>query len=346
MFLSANRLIKIHLMVEIMKEFVTSESNRKKKLNSAHLHPLFDDPFKVMPPFEVLLPIEMMAGGPQMLPVVFSSPHSGRNYPQSFLDNSRLDELTLRRSEDCYVDLLFERVLDLGAPLLLAHAPRAYVDVNREPYELDPRMFDGRLPAYANTRSMRVAGGLGTIARIVGEGQDIYRGRISVEDAMQRIETIHRPYHRALKELLLRTVQGFGRALLVDCHSMPSASLGPLTGGAQDQARADIVLGDRYGTSCSAQVMSAFQHAFESAGFRVVRNRPYAGGYITEHYGHPRSGIHAIQIEINRAIYADEQTVLPLASFEDSRARIMVAVTMACDEFSNGFGGGYALAAE
>jgi N-formylglutamate amidohydrolase len=290
--------------------------------------PLFDRPF------------EVLSDGRQLLPFVFSSPHSGRHYPKVFLETSRLDERALRRSEDCYVDILFEQVLDLGAPLLLAHAPRAYVDVNREPYELDPRMFDGRLPAYANTRSMRVAGGLGTIPRIVGEGQDIYRGRIAVEDAMLRIETIHRPYHRALKHLLLRTVEGFGQAMLVDCHSMPSASLGPLEHG-----RVDIVLGDRYGTSCAPRMMDVFQEAFEEAGFVVARNRPYAGGYITEHYGHPRSGIHALQIEINRALYVDEQTVLPLPEFNALRDRLMAATTAASARLSQGLSG-YALAAE
>jgi N-formylglutamate amidohydrolase len=297
-------------------------------LTSGSSDPLFDRPF------------EVLADGRQAVPFVFSSPHSGRQYPKAFLDSSRLDERSLRRSEDCYVDLLFEQVLDLGAPLLLAYAPRAYVDVNREPYELDPRMFDGRLPAYANTRSMRVAGGLGTIPRIVSEGQDIYRGRIAVEDALARIETIHRPYHRALKHLLLRTIEGFGQAMLVDCHSMPSASLGPL-----EQGRADIVLGDRYGTSCAPRMMDVFQLAFEEAGFVVVRNRPYAGGYITEHYGHPRSGIHALQIEINRALYVDEVLVQPLPGFDSVRNRLMAAVSVACARLSQG-SSGYALAAE
>jgi N-formylglutamate amidohydrolase len=290
--------------------------------------PLFDRPF------------EVLAGGRQAVPFVFSSPHSGRQYPKAFLNESRLDERSLRRSEDCYVDLLFDQVLDLGAPLLLAHAPRAYVDVNREPYELDPRMFDGRLPAYANTRSMRVAGGLGTIPRIVGEGQDIYRGRIAVEDALARIETIHRPYHRALKHLLLRTIEGFGQAMLLDCHSMPSASL-----GLPEPGRADIVLGDRYGTSCAPRMMDVFQQAFEESGFVVVRNRPYAGGYITEHYGHPRSGIHALQIEINRALYLDEVMVELLPGFETVRDRLMAAVSVACARLSQG-SSGYSLAAE
>jgi N-formylglutamate amidohydrolase len=288
---------------------------------------------------------EVLSGGAQTLPIVFSSPHSGRQYPQAFLDSSRLDELTLRRSEDCYVDLIFEKIVELGVPLLLAHAPRAYVDVNREPYELDPRMFEGRLPAYANTRSMRVAGGLGTIARIVGEGQDIYSARIPVEDALLRIETIHRPYHRTLKDLLVRTVHGFGHAVLVDCHSMPSASMNLQRRDPSHAGRADIVLGDRYGTSCAPHVMDTFQQAFESAGYAVLRNRPYAGGYITEHYGHPRSGIHAIQIEINRALYADEQKVLPLPDFAQTRDRLMGAVTAACTQIARR-PDGIALAAE
>jgi N-formylglutamate amidohydrolase len=254
------------------------------------------------PPFEVLAPAE------QIVPFVLNTPHSGRHYPACFLAQSRLDRHALRRSEDCFVDLLIAEAPSIGAPLLMAHFPRAYLDVNREPYELDPRMFEGRLPAFANTRSTRVAGGLGSIPRIVGDGQEIYHRRLQVSEALQRIDGLYRPYHRALRGLMQLTQRRFGHAILFDCHSMPSASLG-------DGPRPDIVLGDRYGTSCDPRLIDVTQQAFEERGYSVARNRPYAGGFITEHYGHPVSGNHALQIEINRALYIDEETLRPTAGF-------------------------------
>lgn len=252
-------------------------------------------PHDIEPAFQILEPRVLRA------PVVFNSPHSGRTYPNSFLAASRLDSLTLRRSEDAFVDELFAGVVSCGAPLMHAHFPRAFLDVNREPYELDPRMFSGRLPPYANTRSVRVAGGLGTIARIVADAEEIYAGPLSVEEAMQRIERYHKPYHLGLKNLMMKVKRQFGVALLVDCHSMPSAIKG-LT----DRTRADFVIGDRYGTSCAPQVIDTIQDTLSALGYAVLRNKPYAGGYITEQYGSPALGLHAVQIEINRALYLDE----------------------------------------
>jgi N-formylglutamate amidohydrolase len=264
------------------------------------------------------LPCEVDAPFEQMLPFVFSSPHSGRCYPADFLAQSRLDQHNLRRSEDCFVDILFADVVNLGAPLLKAHFPRAYLDANREPYELDPRMFDGKLPGFANTRSLRVSGGLGTIPRIVGDGQDIYRQRLSVSEALRRIDHNYRPYHRMLRDLVAQTLRQFGEAYLFDCHSMPSASLGP-----DVQPKPDFVLGDRYGTSCSAFLMDATQNILESMGYGVARNRPYAGGFITEHYGNPSAHVHALQIEINRSLYMDETRLEPLPEFESVRNDLM-----------------------
>src|SRR3569833_3841273 len=191
------------------------------------------------PPFEI---IEPPAGRG---PVLFNSPHSGSIYPRAFLDATRLDVPTLRRSEDSFVDDLVGGVVTQCFPLMRAHFPRCYVDVNREPYELAPRMFDGRLPSFANTRSMRVAGGLGTVARVVGDAQEIYNQRIPVDDALRRIETLYKPYHRTLRRLVTRVHREFKVAVLVDCHSMPSN-----IGAKGDRPRADIVLGDRYGTCC------------------------------------------------------------------------------------------------
>jgi N-formylglutamate amidohydrolase len=257
------------------------------------------------PPFVVHEPARQTA------PFVFNAPHAGAVYPASFLTASRLDALTLRRSEDSFVDVLFSDVVALGAPLMTARFPRAYLDVNREPYELDPRMFDARLPAFANTRSMRVAGGLGTIPRIVADGQDIYRRHLATNEALHRIEWLYKPYHRTLRQLVLRTASAFGYAVLIDCHSMPSTSL-----NREDGVKADVVLGDRYGTSCDALLADLVEIALRARGYSVVRNKPYAGGFITEHYGEPAIGHHALQIEINRALYMDERTFAKKPGFD------------------------------
>ncbi|HEY0566670.1 MAG TPA: N-formylglutamate amidohydrolase [Xanthobacteraceae bacterium] len=248
------------------------------------------------PPFEIREPEEARGA------LLFNSPHSGRVYPREFLIASRLDLIALRRSEDSFVDDLMAGVVRRGFPLMLAHFPRCYVDVNREPYELDPRMFEGRLPPFANTRSMRVAGGLGTIARVAGDAQEIYDRRLSVDDALRRIETLYKPYHRALRRLFTRIHRDFGAAMLIDCHSMPSAA-----GPRDERPRSDIVLGDRYGTSCVAAVAETAEATLKGLGYTVSRNKPYAGGFITEHYGNPATGLHSLQLELNRALYMDER---------------------------------------
>lgn len=260
------------------------------------------------PPFEILMP-ENPVG-----PFVFNSPHSGRIYPRAFVEQARLDFETLRRSEDSFVDELFADVVSAGMPLMRALFPRAFLDLNREPYELDPRMFEGRLPAFANTRSIRVSGGLGTIARVVGDSQEIYLKRLTVAEAMERIETFYKPYHQTLRRMISRTHRVFGTAVLVDCHSMPS---GPQR---EDMPRADFVLGDRYGTSCAAVVAELLEQELRERGYVVVRNKPYAGGYITEHYGNPSAGLHAVQVEINRGLYMDEASYQRGPDFYQVRA--------------------------
>jgi N-formylglutamate amidohydrolase len=251
-------------------------------------------------PFDILEPAQLET------PVILSSPHSGRIYPARFLAASRLNAQALRKSEDAFVDDLFAPANALGAPLLRAHFPRAFLDANREPYELDPRMFDGKLPACANTRSLRVAGGLGTIARVVGEAQDIYRRRLPVEEALRRIEGLYKPFHQALRGLMRRAAGRFGMAVLIDCHSMPSWTS---ASAKQERMEADIILGDRYGTSCHPAFVEVVEQHLRLLGYQVQRNKPYAGGFITEHYGSPGAGVHALQIEINRALYMDEQTL-------------------------------------
>ncbi|MCT8971651.1 N-formylglutamate amidohydrolase [Microbaculum marinisediminis] len=234
-------------------------------------------------------------------PFVFNSPHSGRHYPRRFLKASKLDTMTLRRSEDTFVEELFSGVVDFGAPLMHARFPRAFVDVNREAYELDPTMFDGRLPSFANTRSMRVAGGLGTIARIVADGAEIYSTPISVAEGLDRIERFYKPYHRDLRSLVDQALNRFGTAVVIDCHSMPSSRI-----TRENRRRPDFVLGDRYGTSCTSILTDVAQETLQRLGYTVARNKPYAGGFITETYGSPGEGQHALQIEINRSLYMDE----------------------------------------
>ena len=248
-------------------------------------------------------PYEIRAPAAWHAPAIFNSPHSGRLYSSAFLTQTRLNPVAIRRSEDCYVDELFASALHFGAPLLMLHAPRAYIDVNREPYELDQRMFAETLPPYVNNASVRVVNGLGTIPRIVSEGEEIYRAPLTLADALGRIESIYRPYHHALATLVDKAQRAFGTMLLVDCHSMPSSS------ASRSQRFPDIVLGDRHGSACDPAVSDLAEQLFTQQGLRVVRNKPYAGGFITQNYASPALGRHTLQIEINRALYLNERTM-------------------------------------
>lgn len=261
-------------------------------------------PAEFDPPFAILRPKVQSA------PFVLCSPHSGRHYPAEFLAQSRLDPMTLRKSEDCFVDELFEGAAALGVPMISARFPRAYLDVNREPYELDPELFAEPLPDYANTQSVRVIGGLGTIARIVADGEEIYGARLSVAHALGRIERLYFPFHKALAGLIAETKAQFGYAILIDCHSMPSAQMAHSSG-----PRPDFVIGDRFGVACDARLTRTLKDALFACGHDVQLNRPYAGGYITEHYGRPHESVHAVQIEINRALYLNETRFTPARGF-------------------------------
>lgn len=247
----------------------------------------------------------------QRVPFVFASPHSGHAYPSSFLAASRLSPLGLRRSEDAYVDRLFAAAAGLGAPMIAARFPRAFLDVNRAPGELDPAMFDGALNIVVDAPGIRVGAGLGVIPRIVRDGAEIYRRKLPACEAEQRIMRLHRPYHAALARLLEETYAAFGTAVLVDCHSMPSAAAIP-----------DIVLGDRYGMAANYALVRHAERAFERHGFTVARNVPYAGGYSTHIHGRPMLGRHALQIEVNRALYLDEDRIEPNSRFADIARRI------------------------
>lgn len=257
---------------------------------------------------------EILAPADQVAPVVLASPHSGRAYPADFVANSPLDLLALRGSEDSFVDDLFAAAPELGIPLLRALFPRAYIDANREPFELDPDMFEDPLPDYANTQSSRVAAGLGTIARVVSSGQEIYGAKLRFSDAAARINANYRPYHRTLRDLLDATRRRFGYYILIDCHSMPSV------GGPHDpdagRRRADVVLGDCFASACSETVIRAVEQTLRSRGYAVARNKPFAGGFTTRHYGRPSQGLHALQIEINRGLYMDEQAIRPNGGME------------------------------
>jgi N-formylglutamate amidohydrolase len=260
-------------------------------------------------------PFRLVRPARQTAPFVFASPHSGRSYPRSLLENSRLDATTLRRSEDAFVDELFAGAVELGAPLLAAQFPRAFLDVNRSSAELDAGMFSGSLAVPVDAPSPRVVAGLGVIPRIVRDGAEIYRGKLDSSEADARISQLYQPYHQALARLLEETRACFGVAVLIDCHSMPSALAAP-----------DIVLGDRYGASAAGALTARAEAAFSRQGFSVARNSPYAGGHTTVLYGRVAAGCHALQIEINRALYLDEDRIIKKTAFETVRLRLTQAL--------------------
>jgi N-formylglutamate amidohydrolase len=256
-----------------------------------------------VPPLDAMLaPYWLARPAVHGVPVIFASPHSGRTYPSDFVAAARLDPVALRKSEDGFVDELFAAAPEHGTPLLAATFPRVFCDVNREPWELDPGMFDGPLPAWVNTASPRVGAGLGTIARVVATGEPVYRHKLRFEEAEDRIRRYWQPYHAALAALIAETRAEFGTCLLIDCHSMP-------THPAQAAAPPDFVLGDAHGTACAAKATRLVEEALLGMGYRVRRNDPYAGGYVTRHYGRPREGVHALQIEIARPLYMDEAKI-------------------------------------
>ena len=261
------------------------------------------------PPVEVLPAVEPRA------PVVFASAHSGQIYPPGFVAASRLGPQGLRRSEDSFVDELFAAAPSLGAPLVRARFARAFCDANREKWELDPAMFAERLPDWVNAHSPRVAVGLGTVAKVVSSGEAIYRDKLAFSEVVARIEFCWQGFHDALDAQIRQTQARFGVALLLDCHSMPGSSQ---TRG----ERADIILGDAHGTACAPALIQQAEMRLRDLGFRVRRNDPYAGGYITRHYGRPREGVHALQIEVCRSLYMKEADYTKSVHFQDVQSRL------------------------
>jgi N-formylglutamate amidohydrolase len=248
---------------------------------------------------------------------VFSSPHSGSDYPAAFLDASLLTPLQIRSSEDAFVDELFAAAPAAGAPLLAATVPRACIDLNRAPDDIDPALIAGASRRFLNAR---IAAGLGVIPRVVGEGRPIRQGKLTLAEAQQRIDDAWHPYHARLRALIEEARTLFGAAILFDCHSMPHDALAaaPVVGG----RRPEVILGDRFGAACDRWLVDAAAGAFAAAGFAVARNAPFAGGYITQTYGRPQRGVQALQIEIDRSLYMDEARVERLPEFAEVAARI------------------------
>lgn len=256
-------------------------------------------------PYDLTLPAERRTS------VIFSSPHSGRDYPAGFLKSSVLDERTIRSSEDAFVDDLLDCVPDFGAPLLAARCPRAYIDLNRGPDELDPAVIDGLRPAGYNPR---VSSGLGVIPRVVAGGKPIYRSKLAPDEVMVRIDGCWSPYHDCLKTLIAESKAQFGEAILIDMHSMPHEAVDFIAqAGAR---RPEIILGDRFGAAAVGHVVDRIEDAFEKAGFRTLRNAPFAGAYIAQTYGRPAAGAHVVQIEIDRALYMNEREIRPNGNYK------------------------------
>ena len=270
----------------------------------------------INPSYQIDATLRVFAPEEQTTPTIFSSPHSGRHYIKPFTDLSPLSKTSLRQSEDAFVDEIFSNAPLFGASLLVALFPRAFVDPNRKAWELDPKMFSDVLPPNVITRSPYIRAGLGTIPRVVADGKQIYREKLRFSDAKTRIIDFYIPYHKTLKELITKTFNRFNCCLLIDCHSMPSNS------GRGEIATPDIILGDNNGQSCSSEIVELVEKACLNEGFTVARNNPYSGGFTTQNYGRPETGIHTLQIEVNRAIYMNEETIKRLPSINSLKSKI------------------------
>jgi len=258
----------------------------------------------------------------RVVPFLINSPHSGHLFPESFLAQTRVSARDLLRTADLFVDRLGEPLVADGATLMRARFARAFVDLNRSECELDPLLIEGELPAWATPHSLRVAGGLGVLPRVVNERMPIYAHPISLREAIERLECFHRPYHRRLRAELDRLRHTFGRVVLIDLHSMPSGSRRARRAGSSP----DIVLGDRFGTTCAPDLIDGFEQALNRAGFSTIRNQPYAGGFITEHYGAPLENCSAVQIEINRGLYLDEARLVLDPGFAHLKSALTAAL--------------------
>jgi len=269
--------------------------------------------------FPEKFPCQIVRPKGEGVPYLFNSPHSGRNYPDAFRQLSCLNAFDLRLSEDRFVDRFFLPLAEEGATLMLAEFPRAYLDVNREFFELDASMFEDRLPHFVPAPTLRVAAGFGCVPRLVASGKPIYDRKLPSSEALGRISSIYRPYHQYLEEELRALKARHGYAILIDCHSMPGHS--PALMGAKPQA--DMILGDVYGRSCAPALTNYASTLLEEMGYHVARNQPYAGGYITNHYGRPLQHVHALQLEINRNLYLERETLAINAYFDRLQAHMV-----------------------
>ena len=277
-----------------------------------------------LPDVDKTTPYRLLAPDHPFAPVVFTSAHSGRAYSADLMTGVRLCALNLRRSEDSFVDELFSAAPAHGAPLLAANFPRAFCDANREPWELDPAMFVDPLPGWVNTTSPRVSAGLGTVARVVASGEPIYGAKLAFAEAERRIFTYWRPFHDTLARLIEDIKARFGYCLLIDCHSMPSNLQSRRSAG----RAVDFVLGDLHGAACASRVTRSAEAFLASKGYLVRRNDPYAGGFITRHYGRPADDVHVLQIEIARGLYMDEARIERLPGFAAMQQQITELVSL------------------
>jgi N-formylglutamate amidohydrolase len=292
------------------------------------LQPLADEPAGSLE-----AAVDVRRGARLRTPLVFASPHSGRIYPDALHAASALDAHELRRSEDAFVDELISGALERGAAIVACRYARAYVDVNRDPWELDPAMFEDELPDAARRQSPRVAAGLGAIPRLVAEGREIYSRKLTYSEASERLEAVHRPYHTALGAVLEEARDQFGVAILIDWHSMPSVVARSET--RLGRMRPDVVLGDRHGAACGKAITVRVRRAFEAEGYVAAANAPYAGGWTTQTWGRPREGLHALQIELDRGLYLDEERLQRSAGFARLKRDLdRLTETLAAEEWA------------
>lgn len=248
-------------------------------------------------------------------PVLFTSPHSGNDYPKSMQATLCVPLIDIRRTEDAFVEELFADAPAQGATLMAARYGRSVADLNRDPRELDATMFSDGLPRASGIPTARVDAGLGALPRVAARGEAIYARPLTRAEGEARLSLVHDAYHERLGRELIALRDAHGAALLIDCHSMPSVQPGR-------RQLADIVLGDRFGSSCDPRLTGRVERAFRAHGLIVARNAPYAGGYTTRRYGRPKRQVHALQIEINRGLYMDEHAITRSDRFSEIRAII------------------------
>jgi N-formylglutamate deformylase len=262
----------------------------------------------------IVEPVSLTSG------VVFALPHSGRDYGVSFLNQSILDQLSIRSSEDAFLDQLIDGIEKYGAPKIIANAPRAFIDLNRSTDELDPALISG---IKNNIKNPRISSGLGVIPRVVSHGKEIYRGKLSFEQAQSRIKYYWKPYHTDLSNLLQRSQSVFGQSLLIDIHSMPHEAVSTQSSFIKPP---EIVVGDRFGMSSDPEFTNLVISILKQHEFRVAKNTPFAGAFITKHHGKVKKRIHALQLEIDRSLYMDEEKISPNSEFEKLKTRLFPAL--------------------